>query len=293
MYAIEVDNLKKTYPGGVEALKGISFRIKAGSIFCLLGRNGAGKTTLLRILATQLLPSSGSARVLGWDVVREADKIRQEISVVPQEARPFMMLSPYDHIYYMCKIRGLTTPEAKKRTQEVMEELELWEHRNKPAADLSGGLRQRVIVALALVTRPRLIFLDEPSIGLDPVGRRVIWNIIRRMARSGTTILLTTHYMDEADALADKLLIIHQGRMAFFGTVEEAKMAAGQEIKVILQPPGGTTLDREVRIPKTHQEMIEIIQQGIKEGKHVTFKPPSLDEAFIHFVGGSIDEEIA
>jgi ABC-2 type transport system ATP-binding protein len=293
MYAIEVDNLKKTYPGGVEALKGISFRIKAGSIFCLLGRNGAGKTTLLRILATQLLPSSGSARVLGWDVVKEADKIRQEISVVPQEARPFMMLSPYDHIYYMCKIRGLTTPEAKKRTQEVMEELELWEHRNKPAADLSGGLRQRVIVALALVTRPRLIFLDEPSIGLDPVGRRVIWNIIRRMARSGTTILLTTHYMDEADALADKLLIIHQGRMAFFGTVEEAKMAAGQEIKVILQPPGGTTLDREVRIPKTHQEMIEIIQQGIKEGKHVTFKPPSLDEAFIHFVGGSIDEEIA
>jgi len=293
MDAIEVEGLGKTYPKGTEALKDVSFKVARGSVFCLLGRNGAGKTTLLRILATQLRSTVGKARVLGFDVVKEPDKIRERISVVPQEARPFMMLSPYDHIYYMCKIRGMETEDAKKRTKEVMDELELWEHRKKLTADLSGGLRQRVIVGLALVTTPELIFLDEPSIGLDPLGRRVIWNIIRKMTKQGTTVLLTTHYMDEADALADKLLIIDKGRKVFFGTVEEAKHAAGTETKVLLERPGSTTHDREVLVPKSDQEMMEIIQRGLKEGKRVTFKPPSLDEAFIHFVGGSIEEETA
>jgi ABC-2 type transport system ATP-binding protein len=185
----------------------------------------------------------------------------------------------------------METEDAKKRTKEVMEELELWEHRKKLTADLSGGLRQRVIVGLALVTTPELIFLDEPSIGLDPLGRRVIWNMIRKMTKQGTTVLLTTHYMDEAEALADKLLIIDKGRKVFFGTVDEATHAAGTETKVILQAPGATTLDREISTPKSDQEMVEIIQRGLREGKHVTFKPPSLDEAFIHFVGGSIEEE--
>jgi ABC-2 type transport system ATP-binding protein len=293
MDALEVEGLGKTYPKGTEALKDISFKIAKGSIFCLLGRNGAGKTTLLRILATQLKFTVGKAKVLGFDVAKEPDKIRERISVVPQEARPFMMLSPYDHIYYMCKIRGMGTYDAKRRTEEIMKELELWEHRKKLTADLSGGLRQRVIVGLALVTTPELIFLDEPSIGLDPLGRRVIWNMIRKMTKKGTTVLLTTHYMDEADALADKLLIIDKGRKVFFGTVDEAKHAAGTETKVILERPGNTTHDREVLVPKNDQEIIEIIQRGLKDGRHVTFKPPSLDEAFIHFVGGSIEEETA
>lgn len=291
MDAIIVEGLGKKYPGGTVALVDINFKVAKGSIFCLLGRNGAGKTTLLRILATQLRLTTGKAEVLGFDVNRDMQSIRTKIAVVPQEARPFMMLSAWDHIYYMCKIRGMTGPDAKAKTKSILEELELWEPRDKLTADLSGGLRQRVIIGIALVPDAELVFLDEPSIGLDPIGRRVIWNIIRRMTKTGKTIVLTTHYMDEADALADKLIIIDKGKNMFLGSVSEAKSTIGTETKVILETPGGTTKEREIFSPKTDQEMIEAIQRGIKNGKHVTFKPPTLEEAFIHYAGGSIEEE--
>jgi ABC-2 type transport system ATP-binding protein len=291
MDAITVSGLGKTYPGGTRALQDVSFGIARGTVFCLLGRNGAGKTTLLRILATQLRPTTGTARVLDRDVSAEADDVRQKIAVVPQEARPLMMLSAWDHIYYMCRIRGLDDAPAKARAKEIMQELELWEHKDKLTADLSGGLRQRVIIGMALIPKAELIFLDEPSIGLDPLGRRVVWNIIRKMTANGTTVVLTTHYMDEAEQLADRLLIIEKGKAVFFGSVQEAKDATHAEMKVILEKPGSTTKDREVISPKSDQEIIEAIQRGIREGKAVTFKPPTLEEAFIHFVGGSIEEE--
>jgi ABC-2 type transport system ATP-binding protein len=289
--AIVSEGLGKVYPGGTEALKNVSFSVGKGTVFCLLGRNGAGKTTLLRILATQLRSTTGKAIVLGDDVQTNPDAVRNKISVVPQEARPLMMLSARDHIYYMCRIRGLDDPQAETRTKEILQELELWEHKDKLTADLSGGLRQRVIIGMALIPKAELLFLDEPSIGLDPLGRRVVWGIIRRMTAAGVTVVLTTHYMDEAENLADKLLIIDKGRMVFFGTVDEAKSATGAEMKMILQKPGTTTLDREVIVPKSEQEIIETVQRGIREGKHVTFKPPTLEEAFIHFAGGSIEEE--
>jgi ABC-2 type transport system ATP-binding protein len=290
MDAIDVKGVSKTYPGGTVALTDVSFSIERGTVFCLLGRNGAGKTTLLRILATQLRPTSGSAAVLGFDVVKETEAIRNKIAVVPQEARPLMMLSAWDHIYYWCKIRGLNTEQAKVRAKEILEELELWPHKDKLTADLSGGLRQRVIIGIALIPNADLIFLDEPSIGLDPLGRRVVWNIIRKMTQKGVTVVLTTHYMDEAENLANKLLIIEKGQKVFFGTVDEAKKATGAEMKMILQKPGTTTLDREVLTPHSEQEIIEAVQRGIREGKLVTFKPPTLEEAFIHFAGGSIEE---
>lgn len=289
--AIVSEGLGKVYPGGTEALKNVSFSVGKGTVFCLLGRNGAGKTTLLRILATQLKPTTGKAIVLGDNVQTNPDAVRNKISVVPQEARPLMMLSARDHIYYMCRIRGLDDAQAETRTKEILQELELWEHKDKLTADLSGGLRQRVIIGMALIPKAELLFLDEPSIGLDPMGRRVVWGIIRRMTAAGVTVVLTTHYMDEAENLADKLLIIDKGRMVFFGTVDEAKSATGAEMKMILQKPGTTTLDREVIVPRSEQEIIETVQRGIREGKHVTFKPPTLEEAFIHFAGGSIEEE--
>jgi len=290
MDAIDVRGVSKTYPGGTVALTDVSFSIERGTVFCLLGRNGAGKTTLLRILATQLSPTKGTAVVLGHDVVKDVDELRKQIAVVPQEARPLMMLSAWDHIYYWCKIRGLNTEQAKARAKEILEELELWPHKDKLTADLSGGLRQRVIIGIALIPQADLIFLDEPSIGLDPLGRRVVWNIIRKMTQKGVTVVLTTHYMDEAENLANKLLIIEKGQKVFFGTVDEAKKATGAEMKMILQKPGTTTLDREVITPHSEQEIIETVQRGIREGKLVTFKPPTLEEAFIHFAGGSIEE---
>lgn len=293
---IEVEGLGKTYPRGPEALRDASFQVGRGEIFCLLGRNGAGKTTLLRILATQLRPSTGRASVFGHDVVKEAGAIRPRIAVVPQESRPQMMLSAYDHIYYMCLIRGMSRADARTRTKQVMEELDLWEHRAKLAADLSGGLRQRVMIAIALSADPELLFLDEPTIGLDPLGRRAVWAMVRRLTKAGVTILLTTHYMDEAEMLADRLTIIERGRIAFLGTVEEAKATTGAQTQVVVEPlvgNGGSSSAREVFMPASNQEILEIVQRGLKEGRKVTFKPPSLEEAFIRLVGASIENETA
>jgi len=288
---IEVDGLGKTYPGGTEALRDVSFRVPRGEVFCLLGRNGAGKTTLLRILATQLRPTLGRAIVLGHDVLAEPKSIRGRIAVVPQEARPQMLLSAYDHIYYYCLVRGMSRAEARAKTKEVMEELDLWEHRDKLTADLSGGLRQRVIIGMALTSEPEIAFLDEPSIGLDPIGRRAVWSLVRRLAKKGVTVLLTTHYMDEAEALADRLLIIDRGRVAFLGGVEEAKAAVGARMRVIIEPlvPNDAN-GREVLTPSSDQEVLAIVERGLREKRKVTFKPPTLEDAFIELVGGSIEE---
>ncbi len=292
MSVIEVEGLGKTYPGGTKALEGVTFQVPKGEVFCLLGRNGAGKTTLLRILATQLRPTEGRAAVLGHDVVDEARLIREKISVVPQEARPQMMLSAYDHIYLMSRIRGTPRAEAKKRTRAIMEEFDLWEHKDKLTADLSGGLRQRVMISIALTMDPELLFLDEPTIGLDPLGRRQVWAMIRRMTKQGVTVLLTTHYMDEAEKLADRLAIVDKGQTVFLGSVDAAKAHVGHGIQVIVESNsnGG---EREVLSPNSDQEILQVVQRGIQEGKRVTFKPPTLEDAFIAMVGGSIDDESA
>jgi len=294
MDVVRVEGLGKTYPGGTVALRGVDFSIERGEVFCLLGRNGAGKTTLLRILATQLRPTAGTAEVFGQEVVAGAKEIRKRIGVVPQEARPQMLLSAYDHIYYFCLIRGLPRAEARRRTRSIMEELDLWEHRKKLCADLSGGLRQRVMIATALTIEPELVFLDEPSIGLDPLGRRAVWSLIRRMTGRGVTVLLTTHYMDEAEVLADRLLIIEKGGVAFIGTVEDAKRATGNQMQVIVEPlvPNQGN-GRQVLTPSSNEEILQVVQKSLVEGQKVTFKPPSLEEAFIKIVGGSIDVESA
>jgi len=288
---IQVEDLGKTYPRGTVALRDVTFRVARGEVFCLLGRNGAGKTTLLRILATQLKPSTGKATVFGHDVVHEAKAIRARISVVPQEARPQMMLSAYDHILLMGLIRGMSRSDAKARTKEIMEEFELWEHKDKLTADLSGGLRQRVMISIAFMMSPELLFLDEPTIGLDPLGRRQVWAMIRRMTKQGVTVLLTTHYMDEADKLADRLAIVDRGRMVFLGGVDEAKAVGGNGMRVIIEPIARNDGTREILSPKSNEEIVEIVQRGLDQGRRVTFQPPTLEDAFIQIVGGSIDEE--
>ena len=292
MDVITATGLGKTYPGGTEALRDISFAIQKGEIFCLLGRNGAGKTTLLRILATQLRPTTGHATVLGHDVLAEPNAIRPRIAVVPQEARPQMLLSPYDHILYFCLIRGQSRTQARERTKKVMEDLGLWEHRDKLASDLSGGLRQRLIIAMAMVGDPEVLFLDEPTIGLDPLGRRSVWHMLRELTRKGATILLTTHYLDEAEILADHLLIVDKGRTAFLGTVAEAKGDTGIGMRVIVEPAAGNgTAAPEVLEPQSAEEVLAIVERGLREKRKVTFKPASLEEAFIKIVGGSIEVE--
>jgi ABC-2 type transport system ATP-binding protein len=293
MDVIEVARLGKTYPGGTEALKDVSFRVAKGEVFCLLGRNGAGKTTLLRVLATQLMPTAGRATVFGSEVVRGAKAIRKRIAVLPQEARPQMMLSAFDHVRLMCLIRGMSRADAAKRTEQVLRQFDLWEHKDKLCADLSGGLRQRVLLCMTLIADPELLFLDEPTIGLDPLGRRQVWSAVRRLTEKGVTVLLTTHYMDEAEKLANRLAIIEKGRLAFLGTVDEAKAQAGVGMRLIVEAPGGNGNSRQVVHPSSNQEILAVVERSIREGLKVTFQPPSLEEAFIHIVGGSIDDEAA
>ena len=289
MDVVEVEGLGKTYPKGTVALRDISFRIAKGEVFCLLGRNGAGKTTLLRILATQLRPTTGHARVLGHDVQREPRAIRPRIAVVPQEARPQMMLSAWDHVRLMCMIRGMSKEDAHRRARAVMEEFELWEHKDKLSADLSGGLQQRVLLAMAFTADPEVLFLDEPTIGLDPLGRRQVWSMVRRLTSEGVTVLLTTHYMDEAEKLADRLAIVHQGALAFLGTVDEAKALAGTGMRVIVEPAKANGGERQVLNPKSDGEILGIVQRSLVQGDRVTFQPPTLEDAFIKLVGGTID----
>ncbi|MEK6852174.1 MAG: ABC transporter ATP-binding protein [Candidatus Thermoplasmatota archaeon] len=293
MDVVEVAGLGKTYPGGTEALKDVSFRVAKGEVFCLLGRNGAGKTTLLRVLATQLMPTAGRATVFGSEVVRGAKAIRQRIAVLPQEARPQMMLSAFDHVRLMCLIRGMSRADAAKRTEQVLRQFDLWEHKDKLCADLSGGLRQRVLLCMTLIADPELLFLDEPTIGLDPLGRRQVWSAVRRLTEKGVTVLLTTHYMDEAEKLANRLAIIEKGRLAFLGTVDEAKAQAGVGMRLIVEAPGGNGNSREILRPSSNEEILRVVERSIREGLKVTFQPPSLEEAFIHIVGGSIDDEAA
>ena len=193
MDAVVTRDLVKIYKGGVKALDGVSISVGEGEIACLLGPNGAGKTTLVRIIATQLLPTSGEAYVFGYNVIDESNKVRELISVSPQEGRVYLTTTPWDEVYFAARIRGFNRGEARRRTEEVLKRLDLWEYRNKKNLELSGGMRQKVYIGRVLVSDARLLILDEPTIGLDPIARRNLWRYIRELKNEGRTILLTTH----------------------------------------------------------------------------------------------------
>src|SRR5438445_13575523 len=200
MTAIQSSSLVKVYhKSKTPALKQVSLTVNRGEIFTLLGRNGAGKTTFLRIAATQLMPTKGRISVLGHDARDEPLEIRSKIAVVPQEGGTIGPLTPWDHIYLSLLARGISRIEAHQRAEKTIHQLELTEYRNQPADSLSGGLRQRVRVAMAAATDADLIFLDEPTLGLDAVSRRRIWGALNEIQKEGRSILLTTHYIADAE----------------------------------------------------------------------------------------------
>jgi ABC-2 type transport system ATP-binding protein len=226
MMALEAHQLSKTYKKGKRpALDGLDLEIGSGQIFTMLGRNGAGKTTFLRIASTQLLPSSGSVTVLGLDAVKDAKKLRERIAIAPQEAETIYPLTPRDHVLLSLRMRGIEKGEAARRAQEALDDLELTEVADTNSDWLSGGLKQRVIVAMVVRTDADLIFLDEPTIGLDPVNRRRVWEQLTRLKKGGKTIVLTTHYMDEAESLSDNLVIVNKGKVMAAGTPQTVKAA--------------------------------------------------------------------
>lgn len=301
MLAIEAYNSSKIYKGtSVPALDNISLKIDKGQIFTLLGRNGAGKTTFVRICATQLLPTSGTLKVSGYDVISQAEHIRKFISVVPQEGRPLRALTPWDHVYNWLKIRGEEKSIAKIKTEKILERFELLKVKDKPAMNLSGGMKQKILVAMATAVDVDLLFLDEPTIGLDPVSRRQVWSLMQDLKKEGKTILLTTHYMDEAEILSDKIVIIDNGKIVKEGNINDLRKIIPQNIRMDISKKNidveqlksygnvveiGTDI---IRLFTFESHIGELSNLAIKNNISFNISPITLDDIFVYLVGNSI-----
>jgi len=303
MNALKSVNLTKWYRHSKQpALDGLSLEIEAGQVFTLLGRNGAGKTTFLRIASTQLMPTSGSVMVLGFDVVKDAGQIRQRIAVTPQDAETIYPLTARDHIMLSLRMRGVGKAAATQKTRAAIEALELTEVADRNTDWLSGGLKQRVIVAMAVATDAELVLLDEPSIGLDPLNRRRVWDQLTRMKREGRTIILTTHYMDEAEALSDRLVIISKGKVVAQGTPQSVKESftkrsvrvevSGDFSEKELEPYGRVlTVAGRYRVLTDAAGARDLGEEAVSKGASIAINPVSLDDVFVDIVGEAEREE--
>ena len=244
--AIQAKALRKSFKE-THVLKGVDFAVRRGEIFALLGSNGAGKTTTINILATLLKPDDGSASVCGFDVVRQPDKVRQSISLTGQFAAVDGMLTGRENLALIANLRGV--PAARKTADMLLSRFGLSDAANRRAGSYSGGMTRRLDIAMSLVGTPAVIFLDEPTTGLDPEGRLEVWKTVKDLADGGTTILLTTQYLEEAEHLADRIAILHGGNIIASGTLDELKQ----------------------RFPPAKVEYIE--------------KQPSLEDIFLAIVG--------
>ena len=224
--AIETTDLKKSF-GATTALNGVDLRIREGSVYGLLGPNGAGKTTTIRILATLLRPDSGSASVLGHDVVRHAALVREKVSLTGQYASVDEDLTGHENLVLIGRLLGLSWRQARLRSVELLEAFGLEDAAGRQVLTYSGGMRRRIDIAASLVTIPQILFLDEPTTGLDPRSRSQVWELVRRIAAEGTTVLLTTQYLDEADRLAERMAVVDHGKVIAEGTSRELKASVG------------------------------------------------------------------
>jgi len=304
--ALRAADVRKVYRsrGGpeVEALRGVSLILRRGERVSLLGRNGAGKTTFLRIASTLLIPTSGTIDVFGFDVVDEPEKVRPLIAVVPQEGKPFFHLTPREQVYAYLRARGFGREVAKARTEDALAKMGLQEVADRLSVTLSGGQKQRAMVATVMATEAPLMFLDEPTIGLDPFARRAVWEMLRDLTRKGSTILLTTHYLDEAEALSERLYIVEEGLILFEGSAEYAKRQIGGTLRVSIENAGnhrdlfgsfGRTVaeGNSLHVITGPERIHEIMDLALRNHLSATVGPVTLEEAFLTIVGRSIDAE--
>ncbi|GLX68597.1 ABC transporter ATP-binding protein [Paenibacillus glycanilyticus] len=218
--SIQVKGLRKSYKQ-LEVLKGVDFEVEKGSIFALLGSNGAGKTTVVKILTTLLAPDGGTAVINGFDVAAKPDQVRQSISLTGQFAAVDEILTGRENLVMIAKLRYLKNP--RQVAEDLLQRFGLTDAADRRVSTYSGGMRRRLDIALSVVGKPQIIFLDEPTTGLDPEARIEVWKVVKELADNGTTVLLTTQYLEEAEQLADRIAILHEGRIIANGTLQELK----------------------------------------------------------------------
>ncbi len=304
--AIRVEHLRKVYPQstrGIAALEDLNLEVPSGRVYGLIGRNGAGKTTFVRICSTQLAPTAGRVEVLGHDVDRGEREIRSRIACIPQESRPLYFLTVEEVVYLYLKMRGLDRAESRRRTRDALDELSLTEHRNRLVSRLSGGLRRRTLCAMVLASDADLLFLDEPTTGLDPIARREVWEAIRRTSREHRTIMLTTHYLDEAEALSTRLALVERGRLVLEGTPADLRGRVRYPYRVTIQgsipraelePYGRVTeIEGGWLLFTREAEAREVARRALERNVRLSLGPVSLEDIFLDVVGRSIDEDSA
>ena len=287
--AITLRGLTKRYRNGALANDGIDLEIPRGSIFALLGPNGAGKTTLVRQITAELTPTSGEIDLLGVNVLREPLQAKRLMGVVPQEAMPFLHLRPGEHLALFGRLHGLSRALAGARAEALLDALGLREHVKKSSQELSGGLKRKLLVGIALMAEPPVLVLDEPTTGLDPHSRREVWGLLRSLRDQGTTVLITTHYMDEAEELSDTVAVIGAGRILALGTIDELRARCRNRYKGIFEDHAG---QRRVVYGITQREVVEQLE---REGAiEYALTRTSLEDLYLELTGTELEEaEIA
>lgn len=309
-WAVEASGLMKSF-GDNQAVNGVDLQVRAGSIYGVLGPNGAGKTTTIRMLATLLRPDAGSARIFGYDVLKEPNIVRQLIGVTGQYASVDESLSATENLVIFSRLLGLGRADAKRKAAELLEEFGLTEAAKRPLKNFSGGMRRRLDLAASLIAQPPLIFLDEPTTGLDPRTRAQMWETIRKLVKTGSTVLLTTQYLDEADQLADRIAVIDRGQVVAEGTVDELKASVGtsslhlkvqdsadiQEtrriVEQVLQVRSNVSAEAaKITAPMADADLVTDLLIALRAGgihlAEMSVQKPTLDEVFLTITGHGV-----
>ena len=312
--AIQVSHFSKAY-GTHQAVSDISFQVYQGEIFGLLGPNGAGKSTTLRTLITLLAPTSGTATVLGRDIVRDADAVRGLIGYVPQERAIDRFLTGKEHLELLAALYHLPKDEASKRIAELLKLVELEAHADRPAKTYSGGMKRKLDIACGLLPNPKILFLDEPTLGLDVQSRLRIWDYVRMLKGQGMTIVMTTNYLDEADQLCDRIAIIDGGKVKTIGSPAELKVALGGDIVSVTLKEVGMTAALEaalkgqpaiksvratdkgldIRVESPEKALPAILESANRLNcgiEFIQYNRPRLDDVFIAHTGRAITESV-
>ena len=304
---IELNGVAKTFDGAINALRDVSFSVPTGSVCGLLGHNGAGKTTVIKILSTLLRPTSGHAIVAGYDVVRDPDRVRESIGTTGQVTALDWELTGRENLVLFGRLRGMRRKDARLRADVLIDQFDMEDAADRRVITYSIGMMRRIDIAAALVVSPKVLFLDEPTTGLDPRSRRAVWDTVASLSAQGATVLLTTQYLEEADALSDSIVVIDHGRVIANGTAEELKRRVGFSYCTVspvnpadlpkiwaavadLKDAQSDDESNTVSVPApdgvvTFAEVFRRVDQIGVELADISLRKPSLDEVFMHLTG--------